>query len=348
MNRIIQQVSCQTVGPKGDVVAPISFELKGYRKAGPVLLAPGHNNWLYLVCFAQNVEDDLYNLTCWNIASGELAWASDEVVAGEDVYALSWLVRPGGQVVIGAATEAGGPSWDMGSGGFLGLCEDAGVMRAITSCRLPSGRSIFVGGGRGRVHCWDPSTGEPLNSWPVLDAYSVAAGRLADGRVLIAVGEVGGKIYRWDAVTGEHFGDPLRSQGEEGAWRLNLLDLPDGRSMLTGFDYDGTITRWDAASGAPMGDPIVLEDELLYVNVGGAVIDGVPCLIATTEDDIFHCWHAVTGKPISVTWHGDCFSIVRHERSQGDSTIAIVHSYDATPLTISKMRFIGGNLSLGY
>jgi WD40 repeat protein len=109
-----------------------------------------------------------------------------------------------------------------------------------------------------------------------------------DGRTLLTGGR-DGTVQRWDAVTGQPLGPPLRHRDEV----LVAAFSPDGRLIVTG-SKDRTACLWDATTGQPFGPPLLHPDQ---VRAAALSPDGRTVLTGCADRNA-RLWEAATGKPI--------------------------------------------------
>lgn len=133
----------------------------------------------------------------------------------------------------------------------------------------------------------------PGTEWSPITSGIRAAALLADGDgALVAVGGLGGRVHRWDVVTGEPVGEPWAGHvGRELA--LALLRLPDGRAVVVSAGEELPLQRWDAVTGEPVGAPLTgleVPAELL--------VCAAETVVAQTSTGSLHRWNVVTGAPI--------------------------------------------------
>lgn len=170
--------------------------------------------------------------------------------------------------------------------------------------RLPTGQAQLVTAALGRLRRWDPDSGELLGEFQTLesgagDVPSMAAAILSDGRVRIAAPDEDG-LCLWDGVSGR-----LLQMPDSGAHQLFAVagdGSVEGGGLLVGGGVSG-LYRWDLLTGRPAGP--VPEEPLGYVvAVTTAVLpNGMPLIVASSEDGRVHRWHATSGRP-----HGEPLS----------------------------------------
>ena len=132
------------------------------------------------------------------------------------------------------------------------------------------------------------------------DVNALAFG-LIDQRVVLASGGDDGAIWRWDAASGEAFGDPLR--GHEN-WVLAVaFGVIDQRVVLASAGDDRTVRLWDAASGEAIGEPLRGHDRGVRSIAFGALHDQVLIASASTDRTI-RLWDADSGEALGEPLRG--------------------------------------------
>jgi hypothetical protein len=76
---------------------------------------------------------------------------------------------------------------------------------------------------------------------------SVAAVRLAEGRTLLASGDVYGSVRLWDPATGAAVGQPLTGH-PGGVLSVAAVRLAEGRTLLASGGSDGSVRLWRLAA----------------------------------------------------------------------------------------------------
>ncbi|GHJ48913.1 hypothetical protein Cs7R123_62550 [Catellatospora sp. TT07R-123] len=112
------------------------------------------------------------------------------------------------------------------------------------------GRTVLATGATDNAaYRWDAETGEQLGDmWLMPELVGGICPYPVGGRLLVAVGG-GFQIQRFDAVTGERFGDLLH--GHQEAIVDTCYAEVDGRPMLFSCD-NFSVWRWDAVTGQPL------------------------------------------------------------------------------------------------
>lgn len=146
--------------------------------------------------------------------------------------------------------------------------EEWNTIWAVTSARLPDGRTIIAGAGHdGLVYRWDAQTGaaigDPLEGHTII-VKAITTARAPDGSPMLVSGCERGEVRRWDATTGAPIGGVLPGDLEDVSG-LGVVDLPDGRQMLIGTDFCGGLHRWDPATGLPLGPRIATPERVVVI-----------------------------------------------------------------------------------
>ncbi|MGW0942447.1 WD40 repeat domain-containing protein [Streptomyces sp. NPDC002623] len=164
--------------------------------------------------------------------------------------------------------------------------------------RLSTGETQLVTAASGRLHRWDPDSGELLGEFQALesgagDVPSMAVAVLPDGQVRIAAPDEDG-LCLWDGVSGRLLREP--DSGAHHLFNVAADGSVEGGGLLIGGGVGG-VYRWDLLTGHAAGP--VPEKPLGYVvAVATAVIsNGVPLIVASSEDGQVHRWHAISGQP---------------------------------------------------
>jgi WD40 repeat protein len=145
------------------------------------------------------------------------------------------------------------------------------------------------------VHRWPdaPLIRPPGTEWSPVTSGIRAAALLADGDgVLVAAGGLGGRVHRWDVLTGEPLGPPWSGHvGRELA--LTMLRLPDGRAVVVSAGEENPLQRWDAVTGEPVGAPLTgLEVPAEWLAAAAGTV------VAQTSAGSLHRWDVTTGEQL--------------------------------------------------
>lgn len=120
----------------------------------------------------------------------------------------------------------------------------------------------------------------------------------ADGRWMLTASESfeDNTARRWDAVSGEPLGPPLRHEAPIFSARFN----PSGDRIVTASD-DGTAQMWSSESGLPIGTPMRHDQAVHSAEFSP---DGNHVLTAS-YDGTARVWNAATGEPSGIVMtHG--------------------------------------------
>lgn len=255
------------------------------------------------------------------------------------VYAMAALPLPDGRTVLATG----------GNDGTLRLWQptittDVGEARSpapVAVVPIPDhGPRLVTGGARGHLdlRCHDPATGhlvdppltrrfwfggdgEMVDDDPVRAIAPVA---LPDGRILLAVGDVTGRVRLWDPTTGEPTGYPLVDPDHHlvEANLLTTVPLPDGRTLLATADeewIDDTVGRhhvvrlWDpqpaaapgnrsrylrgAPSQLPLGQPLIGHTARITAMTALPRPHAGALLATGDADGTVRLWDPATGQP---------------------------------------------------
>jgi WD40 repeat protein len=134
--------------------------------------------------------------------------------------------------------------------------------------------------------------------------WSVAAGELPDGRLMLAAAGNDWKVYRWDAVTGEQLGPPLAGHTSS-VKAVTVLRLPDGSVMIASAGDDCTVRRWNAVAGSPLGPPMERHRNWVTRLAVMPVPNGMTLLASCDTGDtggVVQRWDPSNGTPVGLPW----------------------------------------------
>jgi WD40 repeat protein len=195
----------------------------------------------------------------------------------------------------------------------------------------PAGTTLATGGARGKVHLWDPLTGQPHGR--LLDhpaAVNALAFHPAGDRLLTGCDD--GVARVWQLGTGKallpqfvHF-RPARFPNPSWPFRTGVLAVswsPNGKVIATA-GRDGTARLWDAATGASLSEP--LQHEAAEVTCLGFSPDGAS-LWTGSGDWRLRRWGVPDGRLLSSSAKvGFCFALAVHPRHE---EVATGHLHDS-------------------
>jgi WD40 repeat protein len=114
---------------------------------------------------------------------------------------------------------------------------------------------------------------------------AVAAGRLADGRPIVLVGDANGNIHHLHARTGEPIDTPIAPHGTR-PWTAALV-TQDGHGEVLAVVADDRVYRFDAHRGTPVGDPLQPWTPGAVHGIATARLDdGRDLIVAATDDGV--------------------------------------------------------------
>jgi WD40 repeat protein len=235
------------------------------------------------------------------------------------VTSVAFGARPDGRLLL----ASGGSDmmvrlWDALTGDPVGEPIGPGLdsVNSVAFGTGPDGRLLLADGSlNGRVTLWDPLAERYVrtfvadvnwmaHSWPVgPEVTSVAFGSGPEGRPLIACGYSvfrgysDGKVWQWDLVTGNPFGEPFTVH-ESSVRAVALHDDPDGRALLACGCDDETVRLWDLAASEPLVRPFVGHADSVNSVSFGVGPHGRLLLASGSDDWTVRLWDPVTDRPV--------------------------------------------------
>jgi WD40 repeat protein len=110
----------------------------------------------------------------------------------------------------------------------------------------------------------------------------------------LATGGSDGRVSRWDALSGEPIGDPMRAH-RGSVTAIACASTLDGRLIMVTGGSDGKVRRWDESTGKPVGQPL----QGPIRGVSAIVVDAWgrrPVLIVAGRDGTVGRWDVATGR----------------------------------------------------
>jgi WD40 repeat protein len=158
-----------------------------------------------LVCVAASSIATGESIGVWDADTGEPMHVITRVAKRSPSLTAGQL--PDGRMIL-ATTDAANTAtrvWDAASGEALyaipGEELPSGLASRVAIERSSPGRTILATIGRGRSIClFDATTGAPIGTIDghLKDLFAIALARLADGRMMLAAGDVDGSVHLWD------------------------------------------------------------------------------------------------------------------------------------------------------
>ncbi|MFD8423491.1 WD40 repeat domain-containing protein [Streptomyces sp. NPDC059466] len=284
--------------------------------AGP-LLGLGHSGEPLLLSSVPDGSE----VSRWDINTGGRDWWDREGMPGCNDKALVQI--PGNGPRLAIATEDGIEWWDALSGEHHAeMSWEGWTIWAVSSGVLPDGRPILVGAGHdGVVYRWDPVTGAPLDGVPAKGRGAMMAVGFvpsSDATGVMVSGDEAGRVWRWNAATGEQVGEPV--EGHDSGISI-IQELPSAQvPSFVSSDQEGVLKRWSAATGTQVGGPI--ETGVAVYSLATANIGGTAVMFAAGADEIVRAWNADSGEPIHLSLRSGVVSIV----TKLDGTILVATS----------------------
>jgi WD40 repeat protein len=180
-----------------------------------------------------------------------------------------------------------------------------GVEHPVAAVALPGGGVALAGCWLNTVRLWRAATGETLQEFAIGRVAShvtsscasmLVAVNCPDGNVVLATAAWGGRVQRWQPLTGRPVGDPL-----PGPIKRSLVVIPvaGGRTLLAaiGGEVDGVLL-WDADTGTPVSSPVADRVERLRGLAALSRPDGRPVLATADSAGRVQLWDLVSGELI--------------------------------------------------
>lgn len=268
----------------------------------------------------------------WDLDTGQPVWSYDEIVPGSNDQTL---VRcPGDDVWLVVATEDGIEWWDARTGRHHPeMTWECWTIWALATGRLPDGRTgLFGAGQNGVVHQWDVTSGELVWNFPETDLpgsmMSVELVSSPGAATVVVSGDDAGRIWRWDAMTGEQMGDPVVGHASP----VRILEAPAGgeEPMFFSTDQEGVIRGWNAFTGAPVGP--AMDTGAQVFSLATAIVGDTEILFAAGADTTVRAWQVSTGDPIYLSLTGAAVSAL----SRPDGTALLATSSAADGVTVHE------------
>jgi WD40 repeat protein len=160
---------------------------------------------------------------------------------------------------------------------------------------LAGGRMVLAVGDGDRITWHEVPSGVtyPYQS-SAGNVFATAAAALPDGRTVVAGAGHLLEMPRWDAATGQPFGELLPGRGGC-LTHVAAARQADGRPMFIGGTEDGDLFRWDAETGQPVDPPLPGVRGQVWDLVTVDLPDGRQVLVGLGDDSICR-WDPVTGR----------------------------------------------------
>jgi WD40 repeat protein len=229
------------------------------------------------------------------------------------LYGVLPVPDTGGGVVLVVALEGGACRFDAATGQPIDDPIDPlpafGITHGIVA--VPGRGPMLVTADDTAIYRVDLTTGTPSEPGPIdqdMDGWNdITAAPLSDGCVIIAAGRDDGKVYRWDAATG----DPLPAlTGHQNIVKaVTTATTADGTPMIVSVSEAGDVRRWHAETGEPIGTPWTAPEfdhgDLAVLRHG----DGRQVLICVCRlGGTVYQWDPVTGQPTGPTFTVDSWA----------------------------------------
>lgn len=271
----------------------------------------------------------------WDLGTGRLVWCDDEVLPGCNDQVL--VRGSGDDVWLVIATEDGIEWWDVLTGRHHPeMTWEGWTIWALATGCLPDGRTALFGAGQnGVVHQWDVTTGELIWESPDTDeprsmmAVGIVSSPGAAG--VVVSGDDAGRIWRWDAMTGEQMGDPI--VGHDSPVRILEASITGEGPAVFSADQDCVIRGWNAFTGAAVGPAI--DAGTRVSSLATAVVENTEILFAACADATVQAWQVSSGDPIDFSLTGAVVSAL----SRPDGTALLATSTAADGIMVHECTF---------
>ncbi|MER5510908.1 WD40 repeat domain-containing protein [Streptomyces sp. NPDC002766] len=190
--------------------------------------------------------------------------------------------------------------WDIATGASLwSFTEELPGVNDAVLAGLPDGRSILAVSTEDGVERWSGITGAPLDGvdsseWTI---WGMDAGTFPGGRTVLLGAGHNHAVFRWDAISGEQLGAPLRGH-ETSVRAVGLVGLSATDAVIVSGDDAGYLRRWDAITGDPIGVPVEGHGSLVSSISRLPAIDGRSLFASTDAEGEVSRWDAVTGERV--------------------------------------------------
>ncbi|MFE7973083.1 WD40 repeat domain-containing protein [Streptomyces shenzhenensis] len=223
---------------------------------------------------------------------------------GQDGQPLLFTSVPNGSDVSCWDIRTGGRVWCDNEG--MSGCNDRALMR------LPDGGLRLACATEDGVEWWDALTGRrrPEMTWEEQTIWALTGGVLPDGHPILLGAGHNGKMYRWDAASGDLLGTSPSNADRGSMMAVGFVSFPGHAGVVVSGDDDGRIWRWNPVNGDQMGEPI--EGHGCQVDIiRGLPVPGKPLFVSSDQEGVLKRWNAVTGAPIgsAVETGSDVFSL---------------------------------------
>jgi WD40 repeat protein len=228
-------------------------------------------------------------------------------------------------------------------GGLVIRCACPAGIEALSAAAIGDGRWLVLSSGGTAAHCW-PTDAEDLAGAPryAFDwsgrPDSLALARLPGRNDIVVAHSDPGKLLRWDRVSGQPTGEPVRHPALRTVplgRPLAAVDSPGGPFIVTD-SAEGGLRRWDAVTGKAVGEAFGSQSGAVWALAAGTLTDGSPVVVSGGADGLVHCWDPGTGtergEPIRRCGRATAIAVIR--LAAGQSVVCVlsaqgnVHRHD--------------------
>jgi RNA polymerase sigma factor (sigma-70 family) len=234
-------------------------------------------------------------------------------LAGHDKPIYSLAFTPGKRLLASGGLDSAIRLWDLETGKTVRLLETGKPVNPLNGQEDRTSSLVFSPDGKllaslgridsagplqlmrgGVLNVWDLQTGAELHRWNHMHSFGFSP----DGKVL-ATGDLGGVIRRWDPVAGKEIDPPT---GHTGSIR-SVGFAPDGKTLLS-CGHERQVVEWDLLAarrkrflfGGPSLPPGAARWGQPVFSLDGKVI----ALVVEEEwgNPVIHLWDTTAGKEL--------------------------------------------------
>jgi len=199
-----------------------------------------------------------------------------------------------------SSSQGGLLRWDLRGDAQIGASVggDTGAVWSVASVEFADGAiALASGGADGRIHRWEPISGEELSA-PIGNCgkpRAIASAVLGDGTTVLCTVSADGVLHRHDASSGDPIGEPTSTDWEPRRWRGRTLPWQgfvatvrcEGRDLVAVAEHKTSVQLWDIRSGIDAGT-IYFPDIYIRGLAAARLLDGTPLLIVSDSQGRVH------------------------------------------------------------
>ncbi|MFR9791345.1 WD40 repeat domain-containing protein [Streptomyces sp. MB22_4] len=211
--------------------------------------------------------DDDHSVVLWDLGSGDVFGEYRGHAAA--VHAVCSVRADGRTLLASASADCSVRVWDPETAETVHTLWHPYGVYAVCAVNVDGVQLLASasGGPDGRVHLWDPTTGEHIGrQWRASTAVLAMCSLRIGKQSVIAAATIDGETWLWDAATGQRVHDP-EEPGLRHTSAINALCTVEhaGRTLLVTASSDRTVCLWDPATATR-----VMEVPVRHVGLGVA------------------------------------------------------------------------------